>query len=261
MGLKPEGGVTRISLDNGAFLLKQKGRPVHVDLRLVDGEYETVAYYADGSKFIFTGFSWGYSGEGPFGLTNWCYSNGVPLDAQQIFALDRRFEGVVFSWPEKASMTIVEPDGRCRVSRRVPTDFPSLQELQAAVGGRIKLFERVWAGATVPVLGRSVGYDQIHDSMSLPNSWIYANEKATVLRLPKDRDTKPDEFGPFFDGPFVQLKGFTVASDVPFNRMLEQDEQDEQGAADLLDAIGQTTLQPSDANDLLVAALQPPDES
>jgi hypothetical protein len=70
MRLKPEGGVTQISLENALQLIEEKGPPDLVQL-INEGkntsEHAVVATWGDFSH-TFTGFSWGYGGEGPNGL-------------------------------------------------------------------------------------------------------------------------------------------------------------------------------------------------
>lgn len=69
--LQVECGTTQISLENAMFLMEQYGIPHTVTL--INGGNETDADYGvlaiwDGVMHLFTGFSWGYSGEGPRGL-------------------------------------------------------------------------------------------------------------------------------------------------------------------------------------------------
>jgi hypothetical protein len=98
--LRKEGGITRISLDNGGQLRKVRGMPVRVELR-AEGEFRVVAMYTDGSRHVFKGFSWGYRGEGPQGLAEWCHENGIPLTFEDICALPQGdLCGVVYVWPE-----------------------------------------------------------------------------------------------------------------------------------------------------------------
>jgi hypothetical protein len=104
--LERECGVTRISLDNGALLAARRGPPVRVELRCGrDPSYGVaefclvVAAFSDGSRHSFTGFSWGYGGEGPRGLERWCQENGVPLTIEHIARLDNETAGTVWTWP------------------------------------------------------------------------------------------------------------------------------------------------------------------
>lgn len=66
-----ECGVTQISLENAYYLLSKYGEPYSVDLTEEDGEwYVTVAWHVgvEMTDQKFSGFSWGYNGEGPRGL-------------------------------------------------------------------------------------------------------------------------------------------------------------------------------------------------
>lgn len=103
--LQKERGLTFISRENARFLAETHGRPVSVELRrdrntntFLD-EYVVVARYADGSSHTFTGFAWGYGGEGPNGLADFLRESGAPLTQQEVFGLDPEIRGLVWSWP------------------------------------------------------------------------------------------------------------------------------------------------------------------
>jgi hypothetical protein len=66
--LQDECGDTRISLDNSRMLQKQYGRPATVVLIKEDNEWYVDATWNNGFSHCFSGFSWGYGGEGPSGL-------------------------------------------------------------------------------------------------------------------------------------------------------------------------------------------------
>ena len=66
--LQEECGVTRISLDNSRVLQKQYGRPSTVELIQELDEWYVEATWNNGFSHRFSGFSWGYGGEGPSGL-------------------------------------------------------------------------------------------------------------------------------------------------------------------------------------------------
>ena len=102
--LLKEGGITETSLKNGKRLAKRLGTPVRVELHYSGtGEwYRVVAMYESGDLHEFTGFAWGYGGEGPRGLATWCKENGVPLDIRAIAALDNTTDGLTWTWPERA---------------------------------------------------------------------------------------------------------------------------------------------------------------
>ena len=97
-----EGGVTRISLQNERRLGKRLGRPVRVELHYnPDGVewYQVKAMYDSGDSHVFTGFSWGYSGEGPRGLLEFCQRNDIPLAMKDIVELDNSTKGRAWVWP------------------------------------------------------------------------------------------------------------------------------------------------------------------
>jgi hypothetical protein len=97
--LRPEGGITRTALDNGAILRANHGTPVWVRLTYdVTDWYVVEAGYADGTKHRFTGLGWGYSGEGPRGLESWCSDNEVPLTMAEIEVFDNNTPGIKWEW-------------------------------------------------------------------------------------------------------------------------------------------------------------------
>lgn len=102
--LIPECGVTNISLKNGEVLLKALGFPVRVELHQgLFGVFLVVAMYTSGDWFEFTGFGWGYGGEGPRGLRAWCQSNKIPLTWEVIQTLQlspKENSSLVWAWPE-----------------------------------------------------------------------------------------------------------------------------------------------------------------
>lgn len=96
--LKPEGGVTRHSLHNGQILKAAHGavKSVHCLYNPSDVWYRVEVIYQDGFQFTFSGFSWGYDGEGPRGLAEWAADNGVPLDVAAIRRLDNNTRGTKY---------------------------------------------------------------------------------------------------------------------------------------------------------------------
>jgi hypothetical protein len=62
----------------------------------VKGNYETVVWFTRGSepmvKWIFRGFSAGYSGEGPRGLIEFCQIFGLPVKAEMVLSHDQMTE-------------------------------------------------------------------------------------------------------------------------------------------------------------------------
>lgn len=98
MNLQEECGVTAISLENAAALIKEHGTPRRIDLSddPEDGNSVT-AYWRDGMHFKFTGFSWGYGGTGPHGLEQFFQMCGVLCGMQTIM-----------SWPQKGFSKTIE---------------------------------------------------------------------------------------------------------------------------------------------------------
>ncbi len=71
--LKPEGGVTDISLENARLLLEAHGLPEAIELYQhplyeEGAEHLVEARWTDGTTHVFSGFAWGYTGDGPYGL-------------------------------------------------------------------------------------------------------------------------------------------------------------------------------------------------
>lgn len=105
--LRKEKGITRVSLENNRRLTKRLGRPVRVECHYdPDGVdwYTVKAFYDTGHTHEFTGFAWGYTGEGPHGLLEFCQYNGIDLEIGDIAKFDSRTEGIAWVWPEDSSM-------------------------------------------------------------------------------------------------------------------------------------------------------------
>jgi len=72
-----EHGDTRTSLRNADYLLRTYGKPVSIELiRGEDCNYGVLAIWK-GTMHLFTGFAWGYSGEGPSGLDEFLRAAGT----------------------------------------------------------------------------------------------------------------------------------------------------------------------------------------
>lgn len=102
--LQQECGVTRISLQNGRVLQEEHGFPCWVRLLgghdpLSGNDPAVEVGYPDGHHHRFTGFAFGYGGEGPHGLATWAAANRVPLTVETIQALPFRGKGTVWRWP------------------------------------------------------------------------------------------------------------------------------------------------------------------
>jgi hypothetical protein len=74
--LVPERGDTRTSLRNADYLLRAYGKPVRIELINGEDTYGVLAIWK-GTMHLFTGFSWGYTGEGPSGLDEFLHASGV----------------------------------------------------------------------------------------------------------------------------------------------------------------------------------------
>lgn len=106
MQLKPEGGVTHISLENARELIGELGTPDTVQLvneGSDTGEHVVFATWEnpDGDDIThkFTGFSWGYRGEGPHGLATFFDMIGLATRIPQktLFSLPSTESGVILS--------------------------------------------------------------------------------------------------------------------------------------------------------------------
>jgi hypothetical protein len=100
--LHAEGGITQIALQNAELLRQALGSPIRLELHMdPDGGewYRTRVMYDTGDSHTFTGFGWGYSGEGPRGLANFCQQNDIPLTLSDIENIDNTSTAMVYSWP------------------------------------------------------------------------------------------------------------------------------------------------------------------
>lgn len=109
MHLQPEGGVTQISLENAKALVRERGLPQIVQLVNAGkdaSEHEVVATWVGNEdtspdiEFTFTGFAWGYGGEGPRGLAEFFRMTGLDcrVPTQVISRLPQNQEGMVLSF-------------------------------------------------------------------------------------------------------------------------------------------------------------------
>lgn len=77
MFLELENGSTRTSLFNADYFLRVFGKPLSIEL--INGEdcnYGVLVIWKS-TMHLFTGFSWGYTGEGPSGLDEFLHASGV----------------------------------------------------------------------------------------------------------------------------------------------------------------------------------------
>ena len=98
-----EGGITQTSLKNDRRLTKRLGSPIRLELHYSKtGEwYRAVAMYESGDRHEFTGFAWGYPGEGPRGLLELCQRHNIPLTAATLIVLNNTAEGLTWAWPKE----------------------------------------------------------------------------------------------------------------------------------------------------------------
>jgi len=100
--LSQEGGITQIALQNAEALRQALGSPIRMELHMdPDGVewYRVRVMFDTGDSHTFTGFGWGYSGEGPRGLASFCHQNDIPLTIEDIVKIDNRSTAMVYSWP------------------------------------------------------------------------------------------------------------------------------------------------------------------
>jgi hypothetical protein len=105
---KPEGGVTRFSLENARMILEagylfERGIMQYDN---VSGDWWVTAFFnRDGevASHKFGGFSFGYSGEGPRGLIEFSEMFGIGLNAGKITSPDYRS-----SLPPRGAMNLVQ---------------------------------------------------------------------------------------------------------------------------------------------------------
>lgn len=109
--LEKECGVTRISIRNAAKLRQERGVPDEIrlfeDMR-EDYVVQAIWYQQENGLFdsdhTFTGFSWGYAGEGPRGLRDFFEMCGVPVGQDEIYgwsrSIDIRFKRGDICWEE-----------------------------------------------------------------------------------------------------------------------------------------------------------------
>lgn len=88
--LEKECGVTEKSLNNALLLLTNLGKPTSVTLVeepqewYVDTHWESLEYGHQDSNHRFSGFSWGYGGEGPHGLMTFLTALGLENVSEQV---------------------------------------------------------------------------------------------------------------------------------------------------------------------------------
>lgn len=79
--LEEEGGITAVSLNNARKLIAILGKPKRVALRRSEDphfpDYLVDVKWPSGAHFTFSGFSWGYGGEGPHGLATFAEMIGL----------------------------------------------------------------------------------------------------------------------------------------------------------------------------------------
>ena len=100
--LHAEGGITQIALQNAELLRQALGSPIRMELHMDPNGpewYRTRVMFDTGDSHTFTGFGWGYGGEGPRGLASFCQANDIPLTINDIEKIDNKATAMVYSWP------------------------------------------------------------------------------------------------------------------------------------------------------------------
>jgi hypothetical protein len=93
-----ECGTTKVSFRNAAVLRAQHDRVKSIKLVWTGDEYVTQAVYSDGYMHTFTGFSWGYGGEGCRWLAKWLMDEGVSPVPAVGHLRNTGSEGLVWLW-------------------------------------------------------------------------------------------------------------------------------------------------------------------
>ena len=92
-GLQVEGGVTALSLHNAKVLIERFGLPDSVELfrSPIHGHALRALWFTRregwaerGPEWTFTGFPWGYGGEGPHGLETFFEMLNLPIGIREI---------------------------------------------------------------------------------------------------------------------------------------------------------------------------------
>jgi len=103
-GLLEEEGVTQRSIHNAHVLVEKYGRPDHIGFRVHPRDGQVVSWWWDPSEktgganreHLFTGFSWGYAGEGPSGLFAVLTALGVSITRSEIAGWEGDPRGISF---------------------------------------------------------------------------------------------------------------------------------------------------------------------
>ena len=82
--MKPEGGVTEVSLENARELLAEYGRPLQVRCYQQDWETYVETTWIDGMSHTFSGFGWGYGGTAPDGLAEFFQMIGIEVTSADL---------------------------------------------------------------------------------------------------------------------------------------------------------------------------------
>lgn len=132
MNLKAEGGVTQISIENAATLIDELGLPDTVQL-VNEGEntaeHSVFATWSnpDGTDVThkFTGFSWGYRGEGPHGLTAFFEQVGLSdrVPDEIVFSLPQNVPGLILSIRRSGWKIEFSYDGAEKLSPTLTSDI------------------------------------------------------------------------------------------------------------------------------------------
>lgn len=85
--LQEEGGITQVSLENAKTLMKRYPRIIKIVLYIDKNEHLVDVVFADmfeSYTHAFSGFSWGYIGEGPRGLKTFLKMANIDVSREEI---------------------------------------------------------------------------------------------------------------------------------------------------------------------------------
>jgi len=97
--LEKECGVTQISLANAEILMEKHGLPSLIHLHPDEDKRPVVtATFGDGVTHTFSGFRWGYCGEGPRGLRTFLDKSGVTTEMDEIAQWKEELDKKILPW-------------------------------------------------------------------------------------------------------------------------------------------------------------------
>lgn len=105
--LEAEGGITNVSLNNALYLLTKFGYPLEIHLVEEPDEWYVNMVWKN-KVHQFSGFSWGYGGEGPHGLMT--LFTALELNNEAAEVPDGNFKGKWISETSIGKVTIILGD-------------------------------------------------------------------------------------------------------------------------------------------------------